>query len=94
MLDLARAAAEAIVNVGAPNLTKDLADQLLPEAIAVVQTFTPDGLELARALNALSDLLVSQGRIREAEPLIARASTIVKQYDGPDHHGLRENSIT
>jgi tetratricopeptide (TPR) repeat protein len=88
LLQLAGAAAEATVEVGAPNLTKELSDRLLPGAIAVVQAPNPDRLQTVRTLNRLSGLLISQGLILDAEPLIRRSLTTAEQYDGPDHLGL------
>jgi tetratricopeptide (TPR) repeat protein len=86
--DLVRMAAEAIAEVDAPHLAEDLADQLLPDAIAVAQTSTSDRLSMVRTLNRLSRLLVTLGRIAQARPLIELAVTMAEPYDGPDQLGL------
>jgi tetratricopeptide (TPR) repeat protein len=79
LIDLAASAADAIVEVGAPNLTRELADRLLPEAMAIVLGAPTDDLASVRKLNSLALVLHEQGRMTEAEPLLERALEIVER---------------
>ena len=85
LMKLAASAAAAIADVRAPNLTIELEDQLLPEAIDLVSRPVPDELSKVRSLNSLARLLREQARFSEAEPLIRRALAIDERSYGPDH---------
>jgi tetratricopeptide (TPR) repeat protein len=84
LMDLAVWAADAIVEVGAPDQTRKLADQLLAEAIALLPDPTSDTDSTVPLLISFARLLTAQGRLREAEPLVDRALALVSRRDGHD----------
>jgi tetratricopeptide (TPR) repeat protein len=85
LMKLAASAADAIADVRAPNLTKELEDQLLPEAIDLVSRPVPNELSKVPSLTSLARLLHEQARFSEAEPLMRRALAIDERSHGPDH---------
>lgn len=85
LLELSASAADAIVEVGAPNLTRELADQLLGGLTEVCPSGLADCLTTVRSLNAFARLLVSEGRINEAAPLIDRGWAMVNSEEAPNH---------
>jgi tetratricopeptide (TPR) repeat protein len=88
MLELAQLAtwaADAIVEVGAPNLTRGLTDQLVNGLIEACRASLADCVPAARSLNSFARLLIAQGRVEEALPLIERARTLVEREESPDH---------
>lgn len=84
LIELAAAAAGAIADAGVPHLTRCLADRLMAGLTGVCKEALPDCLSTVRDLNRFASLLVKHGRIRDAEPLVARATAIVEQDKGAD----------
>jgi tetratricopeptide (TPR) repeat protein len=84
LMELAVWAADAIVEVGAPDQTKELADQFLAEAIALLPDPTSDTDSTVPPLISLARLLTAQGRMTEAEPLVDRALALANRRDGHD----------
>jgi len=84
LMQLARWAADAIFEVGAPHLTRELADRLAEGVNEVLQSSTSEDRSSLRSLNSLARLLYTQDRMREAEPIIGRALAIAKRSDGQD----------
>ncbi len=85
LVELAVAAAAAIIGVGAPNLTRRLADQVVSGLADACGVALAECLSTARILNGLARLLISQGRIKQAAPLIERARAMVERDESPDH---------
>jgi tetratricopeptide (TPR) repeat protein len=85
LLPLAGAAADAILEVEAPNVTRELSNRFLPEAIELVSRPACDGIVSARILISLARLLHSQARITEAAPLIDRALAIAEKSNARDN---------
>ena len=88
LVELAASAADAIVEVGAPNLTRGLADQLAGGLIDACRGQLSDCPSTVRSLNSLARLLVSLGRVQEAATLIDRAWAMGEQSEGPDRPDL------
>ncbi len=84
LIQLAGWAADAIVEVGAPRQARELADQLVEGAIGVFQNSVSEDLSSLRSLNSLARLLYTQGRIKDAEPIIQRVLSIAERSDGQD----------
>jgi tetratricopeptide (TPR) repeat protein len=85
LLDLAAWAADAIVEVGAPILTRALSDQLIAEPTALLPASGPDASLTIAKLNSLARLLHEQGRMMEADPFIRQALAIARHIDHLDH---------
>jgi tetratricopeptide (TPR) repeat protein len=85
LIQLAGWAAEAIVEVEAPNLTKDLADQLFSEAMGLCETPGADPLSTVRCFAGLGRVLRARGGLREAESLFRRALAVAEAKLGPEH---------
>ena len=85
LMQLAGWAADAIVEVGAPNLTRELADQLVSEATGLCEGPGSDPQSTVRCLDGLGRVLCAQGKLREAEPLFRRALTVAEAELGPEH---------
>ena len=79
LVELAASAADPIVAVGAPNLTRGLADQLVSGLTDSCRRPLADCLSTVRNLNRVARLLVAHGRISDAAPLIDRAWAMVEQ---------------
>jgi tetratricopeptide (TPR) repeat protein len=84
LIELAARAADAIDEVGVPHRSKVLADQLLAEANALLPDPSFDTDSALRLFNSLANLLVAQGRLAEAKPLVDRALALVNGRDGHD----------
>ena len=85
LIELAAAAADAVVEVGAPRLTRVLADQLVSGLTDACPDPLADCLSTARGLDRFARLLVAQGEVKKAAPLIDRARALVEQDESPNH---------
>ncbi|MHB1555911.1 MAG: tetratricopeptide repeat protein [Isosphaeraceae bacterium] len=83
--------ADAIVAVGAPNLTMGLAYQLVSGLTEACQGPLAECLPAVRDLNRLAHLLIAHGRSRDAEPLIERAWARIEQGEGRDDPDAARN---
>jgi tetratricopeptide (TPR) repeat protein len=93
LLDLAASAADAIIEVRAPNLTRGLADQLVSEANEVFRGPVSGIHPALRSVIGLSRLLRDQGRMNEAESLVRRVLAIVERIRGLDHPDVARGLI-
>jgi tetratricopeptide (TPR) repeat protein len=85
LVEMAASAARAIIEVGAPKLTRGLADQLVGGLTDACRSKLSDCPSTVRSLNSLVRLLVRQGRVKEATPLIDRAGALIEQDERQDH---------
>jgi tetratricopeptide (TPR) repeat protein len=85
LVTLASSAADAVFEVGAPNLTRELAGQLVSGLNEACQRRLTDCLRTVQSLNSFTRLLISHGRVNEAAPLIDRAWAMVEREGLPDH---------
>ncbi|MGP0066444.1 MAG: tetratricopeptide repeat protein [Isosphaeraceae bacterium] len=85
LIGLATSAADAIVEVGAPNLTKELADRFLRDAVPTILENHRNDFTTLRSFNSFVALLLSQGRTREGEQLVQDEIAIVKGHAIPEH---------
>jgi tetratricopeptide (TPR) repeat protein len=85
LIELAASAANTIVWVGAPKLTRELADQVVNGLTDTCRSALADCLPTVKSLNRLARLLLAQGRSSDAAPLLDRAWAIVQQGKGIDH---------
>lgn len=83
--------ADAIVAVGAPNLTMGLANQLVSGLTATCRQPLADCLPTVRDLNRLARMLIAHGRSRDAKPLIERAWARIEQGEGRDDPDAARN---
>lgn len=79
LVALGTSTAVAIVGVGAPNLTMELADQLVSGLADACRESLAECLQTTRDLNRVARLLIAHGRSKDAEPLIERAWATVEQ---------------
>jgi tetratricopeptide (TPR) repeat protein len=91
LVELAVAAAAVIVGVGAPNLTRELAEEVVSGLNDAFGGPLADRLSTVRSHNGVARLLISRGRIKEAAPLIDRAWALLQQDEGPDNTDLDQN---
>jgi tetratricopeptide (TPR) repeat protein len=91
LVQLAAWAADAIVEVGAPNLTRGLADRLVSGLTDACDGELADCLSTLRSLSSLMLLLVTLGRGKEAAPLIDRFRTRIERGERTDRPDIIRN---